>query len=47
MTATSHARRDDSDGIITVTFTRDEKRNAVSREMFDVLQTAVARPRRR
>ena len=41
MTATSHARRDDSDGIITVTFTRDDKRNAVSLEMFDVLQAAV------
>ena len=41
MTATSHARRDDSDGVITVTFTRDDKRNAVSLEMFDVLQAAV------
>jgi enoyl-CoA hydratase/carnithine racemase len=41
MTATRHARRDDGDGIITVTFTRDDKRNAISREMFDVLQAAV------
>ena len=42
MTATSHARRDDSHGIITVTFTRDEKRNAISGEMFDVLESAVS-----
>ena len=41
MTATSHARRDDSDGIITVTLTCDEKRNAISGEMFDVLESAV------
>ena len=42
MTATSHARRADSDGIITVTFTRDEKRNAISGEMFGVLESAVS-----
>lgn len=36
------ARRDDADGIITVTFTRDDKRNALSKAMFDVLEQAVA-----
>jgi enoyl-CoA hydratase len=41
MTATSQARREDADGIITVTFTRDEKLNAVTPEMFDVVTTAV------
>src|ERR1700674_4850099 len=38
---TSHARREDADGIITVTFTRDDKLNAVSPEMFDVIAGAV------
>ncbi len=34
-------RRDDAGGVITVTFTRDGKRNAVSGAMFDVLERAV------
>ena len=38
---TDEARREDTDGIITVTFARDSKRNAVSAAMFDVLRTAV------
>jgi enoyl-CoA hydratase len=38
---TSHARREDADGIITVTFTRDDKLNAVSPKMFDVIAGAV------
>jgi enoyl-CoA hydratase len=41
VTESPHARRQDADGVITVTFTRDAKRNAVSPEMFDVLATAV------
>ena len=35
-------RRDDADGIITLTFTRDHKLNAVSDEMVDVIRIAVA-----
>jgi enoyl-CoA hydratase/carnithine racemase len=38
---TDDARRDDADGIITVTFTRDAKRNAVSTSMWDVIRQAV------
>jgi len=38
---TSHARREDAEGIITVTFTRDDKLNAVSPEMFEVIAGAV------
>jgi enoyl-CoA hydratase/carnithine racemase len=38
---TDDARRQDVDGVITVTFTRDSKRNAVSTAMFDVLKDAV------
>lgn len=34
-------RRVDSDGIITLTFTRDHKLNAVSDEMVDVIRAAV------
>ena len=34
-------RRDDADGIITLTFTRDHKLNAVSDEMVDVIHAAV------
>lgn len=41
MPTSTHARRDDVDGVITVTFTRDEKLNAVSPEMFDVLTAAL------
>lgn len=40
-TATDEARREDADGVITVTFTRDAKRNAVTPAMFDVLEGAV------
>jgi enoyl-CoA hydratase len=36
-----HARREDEDGIIYVTFTRPEKRNAVSLEMFAMIRDAV------
>jgi enoyl-CoA hydratase len=39
--ATTHATTDESDGILTVTFTRDEKLNAISPEMTDVLVEAV------
>jgi enoyl-CoA hydratase len=39
--STSEARRDDVDGVVTVTFTRDAKMNAVTPEMFEVLATAV------
>lgn len=35
-------RRTDADGIITLTFTRDHKLNAVSDEMLDVMRVAVA-----
>jgi enoyl-CoA hydratase len=38
---TSDARRDDADGVVTVTFTRDEKLNAVSAGMFSLLEGAV------
>jgi enoyl-CoA hydratase len=38
---TDEARRDDADGIITVTFTRDAKRNALTPAMFEVLYDAV------
>jgi enoyl-CoA hydratase/carnithine racemase len=37
----SDARREDGDGIITVTFTREAKRNAVTPSMWDVLRQAV------
>src|SRR5688500_17091225 len=37
----SDIRREDADGVITVTFTRDEKLNAVNAEMFAVLAAAV------
>ncbi len=38
----TQARRETADGVITVTLTRDDKLNAVSAEMFDVLERAVA-----
>src|SRR6266516_440648 len=38
---TSEVRRDDVDGVVTVTFTRDAKMNAVTPAMFDVLAEAV------
>jgi enoyl-CoA hydratase len=34
-------RREDADGIITITLTRDRKLNAMSDEMIDVVRTAV------
>jgi enoyl-CoA hydratase/carnithine racemase len=37
----SHARRVDDAGIITLTFTRDDKRNAIDGEMFELLEQAV------
>jgi enoyl-CoA hydratase/carnithine racemase len=39
--ATDEARREEVDGVLTVTFTRDAKRNAVTPAMFDVLYGAV------
>jgi enoyl-CoA hydratase len=38
---TNHARLEESDGIVTVTFTRDEKRNAVSPSMFAAIDSAL------
>jgi enoyl-CoA hydratase len=38
---TTHARYDETGGIVTVTFTRDDKRNAISPEMFGVLERAL------
>jgi enoyl-CoA hydratase/carnithine racemase len=38
---TDDSRRSDVDGVITVTFTRESKRNAVTTAMFEVLQAAV------
>lgn len=35
-------RRDDTDGVLTLTFTRDEKMNAVSPEMLEVMRAAAA-----
>jgi enoyl-CoA hydratase len=35
-------RREASDGILTLTFTRDDKLNAVSPEMLDVIRSAVS-----
>jgi enoyl-CoA hydratase len=39
--ATDEVRREDVDGIITVTFTRDAKRNAVNTAMWEVVSQAV------
>jgi enoyl-CoA hydratase len=39
---TDEARREDADGVITVTFTRETKRNAVTSAMWDVVRRAVA-----
>ena len=39
--ATDEIRREDHDGIIVLTFTRDAKRNAVTPEMFEVIYEAV------
>jgi enoyl-CoA hydratase len=41
MTTEDDIRRDEADGILTLTFTRDRKLNAVSDEMLDVMREAV------
>lgn len=42
VTASSdHSRTEEGDGLISVTFTRDDKRNAVSAGMFDALEAAL------
>lgn len=38
---TPHARRTDADGVLTITLTRDDKLNAVSPQMLEVLFQAV------
>jgi enoyl-CoA hydratase/carnithine racemase len=38
---TEDIRREDAGGVITLTFTRDRKLNAVTGEMLDVIRTAV------
>ena len=38
---TTHARREDQDGTVYITFTRPEKRNAVSRDMIEIIREAV------
>ena len=40
--STDDARREDADGIITLTFTRDRKLNAVTPAMLDLLAAAVS-----
>jgi len=40
-TARGDIRRDDVDGVITLTFTRDSKLNAVTDDMLDVMRIAV------
>src|SRR5436190_10722309 len=39
--STDEIRRDDHDGVVTLTFTRDDKMNAMTPAMFDVIETAV------
>jgi enoyl-CoA hydratase/carnithine racemase len=39
---TSPIRRDETDGVLTITIDRDDKLNAVSEDMLDVLRGAVA-----
>lgn len=41
MDESTQTRRSESDGILTLTFTRDEKLNAVSPEMLEALRRAV------
>lgn len=41
MSVADDIRRDDADSIITLTFTRDRKLNAVSDDMIDVIRVAV------
>lgn len=38
---TTQVRREDADGVVTVTFTRDEKRNAVDLVMWAAIEQAV------
>jgi enoyl-CoA hydratase len=40
-TDSPHARRDDAGGVVTITLTRDDKLNAVSGPMFELLEEAV------
>jgi enoyl-CoA hydratase len=42
MTEQQQIRRTEAEGVLTLTFTRDDKMNAVSPEMLDVMRTAVA-----
>ena len=37
----TQARRDEADGVVTVTFTRDDKLNAITAEMFAILEEAI------
>lgn len=39
--AEAHARLDEVDGVVTVTFTRDDKLNAVDQEMLDTLARGI------
>lgn len=39
--STDEIRRDDHEGVVTLTFTRDGKMNAMTPAMFDVIETAV------
>ncbi|NDA81399.1 MAG: enoyl-CoA hydratase/isomerase family protein, partial [Actinobacteria bacterium] len=38
---TEHAQRTEKNGVITITFDRQEKLNATSREMLEVLERAI------
>jgi len=38
---TDEIRRDDHEGVVTLTFTRDDKMNAMTPAMFDVIETAA------
>jgi enoyl-CoA hydratase len=42
MVSTTHARKELKDGVLTVTFTREDKLNAVSPEMLELLGEAIA-----
>jgi enoyl-CoA hydratase len=39
--ATDEIRRHEHEGVVTVTLTRDEKRNAITRGMFGIIESAV------
>ena len=43
MTDTSHAHLTDKDGVVTVTFNRPDKHNAISDAMSDEEMTTLAR----